>query len=110
MFATLQVQEKITLLPSVPHSENGPAQQYCLREAYNENGQLVWQKSPRGFISYFNNDPATGTLRQKIEDVNLALMSTPPLGWVQKPGSGLHLVTDFVVDGLGRQPGHTRSN
>jgi hypothetical protein len=78
MSATLQVQEKTTLLPFVPHSQYGPAQQYCLREIFNTNGQLVWQKSPRGFISFFDYDPASGTLRQKIEDVDLSSMSTPP--------------------------------
>ncbi len=65
----------------------------------------------RDFITGFSFDIPPGALLQKIDDVNTALVSAPA-GWTTPSGGGLHLITDFQFDALGRRiqsfgPWHT---
>ena len=45
---------------------------------------------------------ATGGVLQRIEDVDTSQTSDEPSGWSTPTGGGLHLVTDYELDDLGR--------
>jgi hypothetical protein len=63
-------------------------------------------KDAAGFVHHTAYDPATGSAVLGVVDVNLSLWGDPndpaPAGWVTPAGGGLHLVTSWEVDPLGR--------
>ena len=63
---------------------------------------MTWQMDERGFLTKQSYDAATGAVTQMIQDVNTAMVSGAPAGWMTPAGGGLNLVTDYTVDGLGR--------
>ncbi len=99
---TLQLTERVTTLPTISPLQNGTGTTDTISEVYDGYGNVAWERGPRGFIRYMQFDPGTGGLLQSIEDVNTALMSGVPAGWTTPVGGGLHLVTDYQVDNLGR--------
>ena len=88
---SFQVREKVTILPAVSPTQHGTGHANTVRSVFDENGRLVWEKSPRGFLSHFQYDDATGALRRRIEDVDHTRTGdfTFPLpgGWTT-PGGG----------------------
>ena len=98
---TLQVEERTTVLPAVPAAQNGSGTAATRTERFDLRGNLVWSRDERGTISYNKYDTLTGNLLQSIADVNGSLL-TLPTGWSTPAGDGLHLVTDYSYDSLGR--------
>jgi RHS repeat-associated protein len=98
----LQVQQQITTLPVVPASQNGSGKAVTTAEVYDPYGRVTWAMDGRGFITYTLHDVATGSLIQKIDDVDTSVVSGAPAGWSTPPGGGLNLVTDYQFDLQGR--------
>jgi len=65
-------------------------------------GYPTWRKDERGFLVRDQFDVATGAQVQHIDDVNTALTTDQPAGWSTPPNGGLHLITDTIIDTLGR--------
>lgn len=109
---SLQVTEKVTLLPTVGPLKNGANAVHSARSVFDTLGRLLWQKSPRGFITFHHYDLTTNVLLRRIEDVNVAVYSNEsgsgegnppvPAGWQMPPGGGLHLETVSAHDRQGR--------
>ncbi|GAA5120576.1 hypothetical protein JIN84_05765 [Luteolibacter yonseiensis] len=97
-----QLKNSIRNLPVVAPEENGSGKTYQVASNYDSYGRLVWEKSPRGFITNYVYDVATGAVVRKIEDALVTPLSGAPEGWVTPPGGGLHLVTDYDIDRYGR--------
>ena len=99
--STIQIDQRTTTLPVVPTSQNGTNTTDTITEIFDELSNLIWQRDPRGFITYHAYDLPTGALIQSIQDVDGAEV-TLPSGWVTPAGGGLNLVTDYEIDALGR--------
>ncbi len=99
---TVQMEQRTTTWPAVTTAQNGSNTANSRIERFDEWGNLIWIKDERGFITRLKYDLATGTVNQRIDDVNTSLVSDEPAGWVTPAGGGLHLITDYVVDNLGR--------
>jgi RHS repeat-associated protein len=100
---TLQVKEVIRTLPVVSTVENGTGVAYQEKTVFDEDGRVTWQMNGRGVITFRSYDPATGALIQRIEDVDTSRLSGVPAGWSTGTDFGLHLVTDFHNDTMGRR-------
>ncbi len=98
---TAQMEQRTTTLPVVPSGQNGPGTTDTITEIFDEEGNRIWQRDPRGFITFQAYDLPTGALVQLINDVDGAKV-TLPSGWSTPAGGGLNLVTDFKHDALGR--------
>ena len=98
---TIQMEQRTTTLPVVPTAQNGANTTDTITEIFDELGNLIWRRDPRGFISYRAYDLPTGSVIQSIQDVDGAKL-TLPSGWVTPAGGGLHLITDNEIDALGR--------
>lgn len=99
---TFQILQQTTTLPEVSEAQNGTGESYVEKTVYDVFGQPVWLMNGRGVITYKAYEEATGALRQVIQDVDTTRMTGVPLGWETLPGFGLHLVTDYISDSLGR--------
>ncbi|HYH67626.1 MAG TPA: hypothetical protein VD866_23210, partial [Urbifossiella sp.] len=97
----LQAEQRTTVLPVVPVDQNGTGAVDTVTELFDEHGKLVWERDARGFITYLAYDLPTGAVVRVVRDVDGAKLELPA-GWVTPPGGGLHLVTDFEHDALGR--------
>lgn len=95
--STNQIQSISTTLPA------GTADvQTIFNDVY---GRPIWAKNSDGFISYIEYDPPTGAVTKTITDVDTTRtgdFQNLPTGWSTPSGGGLHLITLFQVDGLGR--------
>jgi RHS repeat-associated protein len=98
---TTKIRKRTTTLPIVPLAQHGDEAIDQVTEIYDEEGKLVWEKDARGFVSYRAYDPVTKALVQQIQDVDDAQLALPD-SWTTPSGGGLHLVTDFEHDVLGR--------
>jgi RHS repeat-associated protein len=99
---TFQVQQQTITYPAVPTGQNGSGIA-GVEQSYDDTyGRLIWSMNQQGAISYTAYDNATGAVVQQIADVNTALMTGVPSGWTTVPGWGLHLISDFIIDSLGR--------
>ena len=98
------VQEQTTTLPIVDASQNGSGTANSEVSILNEGGQVIWQKDPRGFITYRAYDPVTNAMVQEIRDVDMSQVTGYPLkpNWTTPAGGGLHLITDYETDDFGR--------
>ena len=99
---TFQLQEKVTTYPIVSSSQNGSDVAGVETREFDIFGQVTWIKNQRGAITYMAYDAVTSTMVQRIDDVDTSRMSDVPTGWQTVSGWGLHLVTDYINDGLGR--------
>ncbi len=99
---TVQMEQRTTTWPAVTAAQNGSAVADARVERFDEWGNLIWIKDERGFITRLKYDLATGAVNQRIDDVNTSLVTDEPAGWVTPAGGGLHLITDYVIDNLGR--------
>ena len=96
------VQERVTTLPLVSADQNGSGMAATRTERFDTNGRVIWTKDERGVISHFEYDAATGAPTRSIADVDTSLVDDEPAGWTTAAGFGLHLVTDYEHDALGR--------
>ena len=109
---TVEMQERVTTLPAVPASQNGSGTSATRRDQFDVHGYRTWQMDERGFITRRKYDVPTGTVVQRIDDVDTGLTVDEPTGWTTPSGGGLNLVTDYEHDELGREtqelgPQHT---
>ena len=99
---TTQIKTRTTTLPVISTSENGTGTAATQVEVFDINGNLTWSKDQRGLITRHVYDTATGAKTRTIQDVNLSQTGGAPSGWTTPTGGGLHQVSDFTVDSLGR--------
>ncbi len=99
------VEQKTTTWPAITTAQNGSGTSNTRVERFDQYGNLIWVKDERGFLTRFKYDVASGGLLQRIDDVATGqITDTPsvPSGWSTPSGGGLHLITDYTVDNLGR--------
>jgi hypothetical protein len=89
-------------LPIVTSAQNGPGTADQNVTVYDVDGHAIWLRDGGGFITRMAYDEATGAMIQRVADVNTALTSDEPTGWITPAGGGLHLITTLEVDFLGR--------
>ena len=117
---TTQVQQDTSTLPPVPYGQDGPASSSTdtahadvVTTYYDAYGRVQWTKDGDGHVNYsgyLDNtsglDTGTGALTKTIVDVDYSKLTNTeqslfPSGW-SHPTGGLHIVTQYAVDGLGR--------
>lgn len=98
---TVQVEQLTTTLPVVTIGQNGTGVAATTTQIYDEYGNVQWLRDERGFITHRAYDWALGVKIQQIQDVDGTKL-TLPSGWVTPVGGGLHLITDYDYDLLGR--------
>jgi len=102
---TVQMDQQTTTWPTVTMAQHGSNTAESRVERFDEYGRVIWLKDERGFLTRLKYDDASGGLIQRIDDVNVSLISdSPPVpsGWTTPTGGGLHLISDYTVDNLGR--------
>ena len=99
---TNAVEERVTTLPVVSIGQNGSGVAATRTERLDAYGRVVWSKDERGAITHYEYDAPTGAITRMIEDVDTSLVDDEPAGWTTVTGFGLHLVTDYEHDDLGR--------
>jgi hypothetical protein len=109
---TCQVKQKTTTHPVVSSSQNGSGIAATSKEVFDVYGNLEWVMDERGFITHMEYDTVTGAITKLIQDVDTSQVTDEPSGWETPTGGGLHTVTDFEHDDLGRMtqslgPAHT---
>lgn len=102
---SLRIEQRTTTLPVIATTQNGSGGYNYRTERYDQYGQLIWSREERGFLTRFKYDNASGGMTQRIDDVATGQISDSPAvpsGWSTPSGGGLHLITDYTVDNLGR--------
>ena len=102
---TTRILARQTTLPVVTSSQNGSGVADVTSEVFDESGRVIWSKDGDGFLTYTAYDAGTGAIVKTITDVDTSRTSefqSLPAGWSTRAGGGLHLVTAFEVDYLGR--------
>ncbi len=99
---TVQIQQQTTTLPVVPTDQNGPGVAATRKVYFDVWNQPVWLMDERGIITRQTFDLATGGRIQRIDDVDTLITLGAPTGWETIPGAGANLISDYMVDGLGR--------
>ncbi|VTR98885.1 rhs repeat-associated core domain-containing protein : YD repeat protein OS=Isosphaera pallida (strain ATCC 43644 / DSM 9630 / IS1B) GN=Isop_2419 PE=4 SV=1: RHS_repeat: PT-HINT [Gemmata massiliana] len=100
-------------LPTVTTAQNGSNSATAATVVSDAFGRPVWIRDEAGFITYTAYDTSSGAVVKIITDVDTAQTGTftnLPSGWVTPPGGGLHLVTSYEVDSLGRATKTTYPN
>ena len=102
---TNQVASETTTLPTVTTAENGSNSADSTTTVFDQYGRPVWTKDQGGFINYTQYDTLTGAVTKTITDVDTTRTSdftNLPTGWTTPSGGGLHHITTYEVDALGR--------
>ena len=102
---TTQILAQQTTLPVVTSSQNGPGVADVVTQVFDDSGRMIWSKDGDGFLMYTAYDSGTGAVVKTITDVDTSRTSefqSLPTGWSTPAGGGLHLVTAYEVDRLGR--------
>jgi RHS repeat-associated protein len=99
---TTQIVSQQTTLPVVSSSQNGPGTADVTSRVFDAAGRVIWSKDGDGFLRYTQYDAATGAVVKSIVDVDTSRFQNLPSGWATPSGGGLHLVTTYGVDSLGR--------
>jgi RHS repeat-associated protein len=97
-----QPQWRTTTLPVISTGQNGSGSANSFIDWFDEYNNRIWHKDERGFITRFSYNIQTGAIVQRIDDVDTSQVGDEPAGWTTPTGGGLHLVTDFEHDDLGR--------
>ena len=103
--ATHQVASATTTRPAVTAAQDGPGTAAAGTVVSDGLGRAVWGKDAVGVLTYTAYDAGTGTVVKSIADVNVANTAdfvNLPSGWTTPGGAGLHLVSTYEVDSLGR--------
>jgi YD repeat-containing protein len=103
----MRIQAQTTSQPVVSTAHNGPGTADVDTAFFDIYGRPIWTKDADGYIDYTEYDPATGAVTKSITDVDTTKTgdfnaATLPSGWTTRAGGGLHLITLYQVDGLGR--------
>jgi YD repeat-containing protein len=102
---TTQAQQETVTAPVVSAAQNGPGAADATTMVFDAYGRTIWTKDADGFLRYTAYDAATGAVTKTIQDVNTADtgdFTNLPSGWTPPAGGGLELITQTVVDALGR--------
>jgi RHS repeat-associated protein len=102
---TTRILAQQTTLPVITSSQNGSGVADVTSEVFDESGRVIWSKDGDGFLTYTAYDAGTGAVVKTITDVDTSRTSefqSLPTGWSTRAGGGLHLVTAFEADYLGR--------
>jgi len=102
---TTQILAQEATLPGVNTSQNGPEVADIVTQIFDASGRVIWSKDGDGFLTYTAYDAGTGAVVKSITDVDTFRTSEfpgLPAGWGTPAGGGLHLVTAYEVDRLGR--------
>ncbi len=102
---TTQMQSETVTAPVVSAAQNGPGVADVTTTVFDVYGRTIWTKDADGFLTYTAYDAATGAVTKSIADVNTADVgdfTNLPSGWTTPAGGGLELITQDVVDALGR--------
>jgi YD repeat-containing protein len=102
---SLRPQQIETDRPVISAAQNGPGVADQDFQVFDALGRLIWHKDAGGFLDYTAYDPATSAVVKRIVDVNTnntSDFSNLPTGWTTPTGGGLHLITQIMVDALGR--------
>ncbi len=103
--STVMPESVTTTLPTISTSQNGPNSADSSVTYFDAYGRPIWSKDGDGFISYTEYDQATGAVTKMITDVDTTQtgdFSNQPSGWSTPTGGGLHLISTYEVDDLGR--------
>jgi len=103
---TTRQESKTTSLPVISSSQNGPGSADTNVVYFDVYARPIWTKDGDGFLGYIAYDTPTGAVTKTILDVNTSNTSdftSLPSGWSTPSGGGLHLITQYGLDGLGRQ-------
>jgi RHS repeat-associated protein len=110
---TTRLVSQSTTLPVVSAAQNGSGVADVTEQVFDSAGRMIWSKDADGFMSYMAYDPQTGSVIKTIADVDTTQTSSfadLPAGWVTPSGGGLHLVSTYEVDTLGRTTASTDPN
>jgi RHS repeat-associated protein len=102
---SLQTQSLAVSDPIISAAQNGPGTADVTTTVYDQFDRPIWDKDGSGFLTYTAYDPATGAVAKMINDVDTTKtndFTNLPTGWTTPAGGGLHLITQMVVDALGR--------
>jgi RHS repeat-associated protein len=103
--STTQMQSEQVTKPVISSSENGPGSADTETTFFDSLQRPIWTKDGDGFLTYTAYDQATSAMVKQINDVNTADVNdftNLPSGWSTPSGGGMELITQMVVDGLGR--------
>ena len=102
---TTRVASATVTLPAVSTANNGSGTGNASDVVYDVQGRATWTRDAAGFLTYRSYDPLTGSVVKTITDVDTTQtgdFADLPSGWATPTGGGLHLVTTYEVDALGR--------
>ena len=102
---TNQIYSVAASAPIISSTQNGPGSADTTTVVLDAYGRPTWAKDADGFLHYTAYDNATGAVVTSIVDVDTtqtSLFTNLPSGWSTPTGGGLNLVTQTVIDGLGR--------
>ena len=102
---TNQMLSRTTTKPAVNTTHHGSGSSNVETEYFDTYGNVTWLKDADNFIRYNEYDIATGAVTKSIQDVNTANtgdFANKPSGWSTPSGGGLHLITQYTPDTLGR--------
>ena len=110
---TTQVVSQSTALPVVSAAQNGLGEADVASRVFDSSGREIWSKDADGFLRYTQYDAQSGAVVKTIVDVDTSRTSdfqNLPSGWATPSGGGLHIVTTYEVDRLGRTVKSTDPN
>jgi RHS repeat-associated protein len=110
---TTRLISQATTLPVVSAAENGSGIADISEQVFDSAGRMIWSKDADGFLRYRAYDPQTGSVTKTIADVDTtqtADFADLPAGWTTPSGGGLHLMSTYEVDSLGRTTRSTDPN
>ncbi|MEI6505371.1 MAG: RHS repeat-associated core domain-containing protein [Planctomycetota bacterium] len=102
---TTQIVSQRTTLPTITTSQNGSGVADVVEQVYDPVGRGIWSRDGDGFLRYTEYDQQTGAVTKSIVDVDTSRTTdfrNLPAGWLTPTGGGLHLVSTYEVDQLGR--------
>jgi hypothetical protein len=102
-----QMSHEIMKAPLIPSTQNGPGTYDQTETYFDIYGRPIWTKDPDLFLHYTAYDPGTGAVTRTITDVSTDPSHSGdyqnlPMGWSTPTGGGLHLLTQYMLDPLGR--------
>lgn len=110
---TVQPQSITVSYPAISSSQNGSGTSDQEVTVFDQWGRPIWSKDGAGFLHYTAYDLKTGAVVKTITDVDTSKTNDfqdVPAGWNTPGGGGLHLKTEYNVDGLGRTTATTDPN
>jgi YD repeat-containing protein len=102
---SFQVAALTITAPTVTTSQNGPNTASEVTVVFDAQDRPTWTLDAAGFVHYTAYDPTTGAVLKTITDVDTEQdedFADLPSGWETPVGGGLHLITTYEVDTLGR--------